>query len=115
MNRTHSTKDLDEVLSILEDAAREKKDELQQLIGEKYHHVRDILAEVPQGAAKPMEDFVRRGEKKIEEAVEKGQSIAKKTLDEVNEQLHENPMPFIGGVAISALLFGFILGHGKSK
>lgn len=115
MNRAHQTQSLDEALAVLEDAAREKKGELQRLIGEKYHQVRDILSEAPERMTGPAEDFIRSGEKKIEETVQKGQAAAKKTLDQVNERIHENPMPFISGVAVSALLLGFILGNGRQK
>lgn len=113
MRRTHQTNDLDQALVVLEEAAKEKSDELKNLIGKKYHRVRDMLQEGPRFRA---EELLSAGEKKMEEMVQKGQTAATKMIEEVDKKMHENPLPFVGG----ALLLGFLLannnrGNGHSQ
>ena len=40
---TNSTKKFEEALQLLNDAAREKKDEIQSLLGDKYTHIRGVI------------------------------------------------------------------------
>lgn len=113
MKRTRSTSDLDKALLVLEEAAKEKSDELKDLIGKKYHRIRDMFQESPRFRA---EELITAGEKKMEEVVQQGQAAATKAIEEVDKKMHENPLPFVGG----ALLLGFLLannnrGNGHSQ
>lgn len=78
-----------EALKLLDEAAKEKKDELRDLISEKYENLKDAT-----GYAR---DF--------------GIAKTKELASTVDESVRENPWYYIGGVAIGALLLGYILGR----
>ena len=40
-----------------------------------------------------------------------GQEKVKQAAKVVDEHVHDNPWPYIGGAALAAFLFGFILGR----
>lgn len=78
-----------EALKLLDEAAKEKKDELRELIAEKYENLKEAT-----GRAREL-------------SIEKTKELA----STVDESVHENPWYYIGGVAIGALLLGYILGR----
>ena len=55
----------------------------------------------------------KRAVEAIIHAKEVGQEKVKQVATAVDDQVHENPWPYIGGAALAAFLFGFILGRKK--
>lgn len=88
-NNSTSARKLDEALRLLNEAAREKKDEIQGLLSEKYGDIKDVLG---QGGAR-----------------------AKEWTEDVEEKVRQNPWPYIGGVALGALFVGFLMGTSRQK
>jgi ElaB/YqjD/DUF883 family membrane-anchored ribosome-binding protein len=105
-NNHHSTKKFEDALHLLNEAAREKKEEIQSLIGDKYSQLRDVIEET---ATKGRKDF-RRAKKTAENWLDENSEGLRETVADLDERVHENPWAYVGGVAAGALLLGFILG-----
>ena len=105
-DNSNSTKKFEEALQLLNDAAKEKKDEIQNLLGDKYTDIRRIIE---QTAAKQKKN-IQRVQRVAEDWMEDGGEKIREVASDVDESVHENPWPYIGGAAIGALLLGFILG-----
>lgn len=103
---TNSTKKFEEALQLLNDAAREKKDEIQNLLGDKYTHIREVIEDT---AMKGRKNF-RRAKQTAEDFLGEGTESLREVADDLDDKVHENPWGYIGGVAVGALLLGFILG-----
>jgi ElaB/YqjD/DUF883 family membrane-anchored ribosome-binding protein len=102
-----------EALKLLEEAAKGKKDELRNLVTDKYQHLKTALGETEHNVAETLAAAKKRAMEVALHAKEVGTDQAKKIAAEVDEQVHENPWPYIGGVAVAALLIGFLLGRSK--
>lgn len=84
MSETNSRQKFEEALSLLNDAAKEKREDIQRLLSDKYSHIKD--------------------------AIMTGKNQATEVFEEVDENVRKNPWAYIGGVAVGALLLGYILG-----
>ena len=106
-----SNKKFEEALHLLNEAAREKKEEIQELIGDKYSHIKEALQET----AAEQTERINRLRAAAGEALELGGERVSKVVADVDQQVKENPWPYIGGVAVGALLLGFILGASRNS
>ena len=111
MELNNSSKKFEEALQLINEAAREKKSEIQQLFGDKYSHIRQAV----QDAAAVSGERLNRVRQQANEALEVGGERAKQMASDVDEKVKENPWPYIGGVAIGGLLLGFILGASRNS
>lgn len=108
---SNSGKKFEEALQLLNEAAREKKDELQGLFSDKYSHIKDFLNETIEKNTTNL----NRVRKATEETWAENSERIKEAASELDEQVHKNPWPYLGGVAIGALLLGFILGNSRQR
>ena len=114
MNTVITTNEkLSEALKMLEDAAKEKKNELQNMIQGKYSHLKDALIDKEEDIAHALLAAKKQALKAAVHASEIGTERAKEIAAEVDQQVRENPWPYIGGVALGSLLIGYILGRSK--
>jgi ElaB/YqjD/DUF883 family membrane-anchored ribosome-binding protein len=97
-----STEKINEALRLLDEAARDKKHELRDLMGDQYHHLRDAVVEKEQN----LRNLAAR-------AKDEGLEKAKQAADDVDKHVHQHPWPYIGGVAVTALLVGYIMGRNR--
>ena len=111
MSKINGSEKLHEALQLLNEAAREKKQEIQQLFGDKYTHIRQAV----QDAAAQQGERFNRVRQAAGEAIEIGGERIKQVASDVDEKVKENPWPYIGGVAVGALLLGFILGASRNN
>lgn len=102
-------KKIDEALNLLSEAAREKKEEVQNLLNNKFTNVRDFIQETAEKQGRNWNRIRRQAEGVMEDGSER----LKQTASEIDEKVHENPWPYIDGVALGALLLGFILGSSR--
>ena len=106
-----SGKKFEEALQLLNEAAREKKQEIQQLFGDKYSVIRQAVQE----AASQQGERLNRVRQAAGEALELGGERAKQAAADIDEKVKENPWAYIGGAAVGALLLGFILGASRNN
>lgn len=97
---------ISEALELLNEAAREKKEELKGALSDRYQHIRQALSvgteqgkEIIEKAKQLAADTITKGEKKIKEAV-----------SEVDTRAHKDPWPYIAGAAVVSLILGFFMG-----
>ena len=102
-----------EALRLLEDAAKGKKEELRTLVSNKYRNLKDALGEAEIGMADAVAAARKRTMEAAQQAKDLGLVKAKEIAADLDEQVRENPWPYLGGVGIAALLIGYILGRNK--
>ena len=107
----NSNKKFEEALHLLNEAAREKKQEIQQLFGDKYTHIRQAVQE----AAALQGDRLNRFRQSAGEVLEESGERIKQVASDVDEKVKENPWAYIGGAAVGALLLGYILGASRNN
>jgi ElaB/YqjD/DUF883 family membrane-anchored ribosome-binding protein len=106
---TTSNEKITESLHLLEEAAREKKEDVRALISDKYGHLKNAMLDAEHRLA----DTLTAAGQRAAEAAAQAKAKAKKTAEAVDESVHENPWPYIGGAALGALLLGYILGRNR--
>ena len=106
---SNSNKKFEEALQLLNEAAKDKKNEIQGLLGEKYSHIKSAIQEVTSGKSAEF----NRMKKTAQDVIEQGGEKFKEVATDLDEKVHENPWSYIGGVAVGALLLGYILGSSK--
>ena len=106
-----SNEKIAEALKLLEEAAKEKKDELRSLVSNRYTHLKTALVDAEHSAAETLTAAQKRAVEALVHAKEVGKEKVKEAATAVDGRVHANPWPFIGGTAVVALLTGFILGR----
>lgn len=100
---------IEEALKILEEAAKQKKDELKDVMADKYTHLKDVFLETETSLLKSLADAKRHATEAAARAKEVGVEKTKELADEVDKKVHSHPWPVIGGAAVVSLLLGYIL------
>jgi DNA phosphorothioation-dependent restriction protein DptG len=108
---TTSVEKISEALKLLEEAAKDKKDELQNIIKGRYNHLKDALLDKEDDVVKALKAARKHAVSAARQATEMGTEKAKELAEEIEDRVRENPWPYLGGVAIGALLIGYILGR----
>lgn len=93
-NRTDRGK-LAEALELLNEAARDKRDEVKELLTDKYHHIKETMS-------KEGQEMLVKGQEKLYEAVR-----------DTDLRAHKDPWPFIAGAAAVSLMVGYLMGRRK--
>jgi len=91
-----------EALELLNAAAKDKKDELEQVISHKFGDFKSLVEGVVGKVKHQTSDTYHHGKERIEDG-----------LSEVDKCVHKNPWACIGGAAAVALLFGYLLGRSR--
>jgi ElaB/YqjD/DUF883 family membrane-anchored ribosome-binding protein len=92
--RTSNAK-ISEALELLNEAAKEKKGELKDLVANRYTHIREVMASTMEHA---------------QEAVAQGKEKVIAIAGDVDERVHKDPWIYIAGTAAASLLLGYLLG-----
>jgi ElaB/YqjD/DUF883 family membrane-anchored ribosome-binding protein len=93
-----STEKLNEALAHLNEAAKERREELQTLLAEKYTDLRSALGVAANASA----DWMK------EQGREVGDS-AKLAASTVDHSIRKHPWYYIGGAALGGLLIGLLI------
>ena len=86
---------ISEALELLNEAAKEKKDELKGLMSNKYSHIRDVMSS---------------GVEHAQEAILQGKEKVKEIAIDVDKRVHKDPWIYIAGAAATSLLLGYLMG-----
>jgi ElaB/YqjD/DUF883 family membrane-anchored ribosome-binding protein len=114
MNATATSNEkLSEALKLLEEAAKEKKDEIRNLLSDKYTHLKSAITDTEHSAIETLSAAQKRAVDALIHAKEVSEEKIKNAASAVDNHVHENPWPYVGGTAVVALLLGYILGRRK--
>jgi ElaB/YqjD/DUF883 family membrane-anchored ribosome-binding protein len=86
---------ISEALELLNEAAKEKKDELKGLMVNKYSHIRDAMTSGVEHA----QEVIGQGKEKVIEIA-----------SDVDKRVHKDPWVYIAGAAAASLLLGYFMG-----
>ena len=107
--KTDTEMKLEEALQLLNEAAKEQKDDFINMLTQKYKSISETIAafaehnkEEAESAAKVTMETLREGKKK-----------ALQYSEEVDACVHKHPWPFVFGAAVGSLLVGAFLRSGK--
>jgi len=103
--RTSNAK-ISEALELLNEAAKEKKDELKGLMTNRYSHIREAMTSgVERG-----KDVLKHTQDLAQEAIIQGKERVKEISGEVDKRVHKDPWTYIAGAAVTSLLLGYFMG-----
>ena len=103
--RTSNTK-INEALELLNEAAKEKKDELKGLMANRFSHIREAMtAGVGHG-----KEIIKHTQDLTQEAIDQGKEKVKEIAGDVDQRVHKDPWVYIAGTAAATLLLGYFMG-----
>ncbi len=97
---------INDAFAVLNEAAKEKKEELAKLVEEKYSNMRGILSQT----ASRGQNAMNSSKANLRDAVAQGQTRLRESAARADVAVHENPWPYLGGIAIGFGVAGFLLG-----
>lgn len=106
-----SSENIAEALKLLEEAAKQKKDELRTVLSDKYTNLKSLIVENESTLVKALSDAKRHAVEAAAHAKEVGVEKGREIAGDVDKRVHQNPWPFIAGSAVFGLLLGAILGR----
>ena len=109
-NKT-SQKKFEDAIDLLNQAAKDKKGEIENLLGDKYDSIREAIEE----AVSKNKTHFNRVKKLVESSIDQGQSQLKQKKGQIDKEVRDNPWKYLGGTAAGALLLGFIMGSSRDK
>jgi len=95
-----TTEELRNALNTISEAARDQKDDLRAAIQEDYTNLVDVF---------------QSGQERMSQVARKQMDRAKERAQYMDQKVHENPWPYLAGVATSSLLLGFIMGNTRTN
>ena len=108
-----SSENIAEALKLLEEAAKQKKEELKSIMSDKYTHLRSAIVETESSLVKSLSDAGKHAVEAATHAKDVGVEKAREIAGDVDQHVHRNPWPYIGGTAVVSLLLGYILGRNR--
>ncbi len=108
-----STEKIADALKLLEEAAREKKDELKSAMSDKYTHLKNAIVETEHTLAKSLSDAGMHAVDAATHAKDVGVEKVREVARDVDKSVHRNPWPYIAGTAAAGLLLGYFLGRNR--
>jgi len=108
-----SSEDISAALALLEESAKQRKDELRTVMSEKYANLRSLIMEdesdLMKSLATAKEQVLDTASKLKAASLEKARELS----SAVDKSVHENPWPYIAGSAVAGVLLGFLLGRDR--
>jgi len=108
-----SNEKIAEALKLLEEAAKQKKDELRTVLSDKYTNLRELFIENESSLMKSLIDKRDHAIEAVTHAKEVSIEKAKEIADDVNKSVHHNPWAYIAGTATAGLILGYMLGRNR--
>lgn len=108
-----SNEKIGEALKLLDEAAKQKRDELRTLMSDKYTHLKNIIVETESSVGKSLSDARRHAAEVATHARDVGVEKAREFATDVDKHVHHNPWQYIAGTAAVGLLLGYMLGRNR--
>jgi ElaB/YqjD/DUF883 family membrane-anchored ribosome-binding protein len=112
MEHTSSEK-IAEALKLLDEAAKQKKDEVRTLMSDKYAHLKNVIVETESNLVKSLSDAGKHAVQAATHARDVSVEKARELAGDVDKHVHHNPWHYIAGTAAVGLLLGYILGRNR--
>ena len=109
-NKT-SQKKFEDAIELLNQAAKDKKGEIEGLLGDKYDSIREAIEEA---ISKNKSQF-NRVKKLVESTIDESQTRINQKKGMLEKEVRSKPWKYLGGTAAGALLLGFIMGSRDKK
>jgi ElaB/YqjD/DUF883 family membrane-anchored ribosome-binding protein len=109
-----SSEKIDEALQLLSEAAQEKKGELKTLLADKYANLKMAFFEGRASLSNAISDTSHRAAERMRTAKDVGQEKIVDMAEELDLRVREKPWNYVGGVAIAALIIGYLFGRRQS-
>lgn len=100
---------INEALSVLNEAARTGREELEELFSDKYNDLRSAVRD----AEAQLSDSARQGAHRLGEMKDSAVERVKDTALQVDRKAHESPWKIFGSMVAGAFVVGFLLGRRK--
>jgi len=107
MATKQETQKINEALELLNEAARDKKDDLTKTVSDKYGDLKNALLEMESDIA----GTAHQGARRLEELKEAAAQRARETARQVDQKAHEDPWKALGWSVAGAFVVGFLLGR----
>src|SRR5450631_3582268 len=98
---------ISEALELLNEAAKEKKDELKGLMANRYSHIREAMT----SGVEHGKDVLKHAQDITKEAIVEGSQKAKEIAGDVDKRVRKDPWVYIAGTAVASLLLGYFMGN----
>jgi len=108
-----SNENIAEALKLLEEAAKQKKDELKTVMADKYTHLKGVIVEAESSLVKSLADAKKQAVAAAVHAKDVSVEKACEIAQDVDKNVHQNPWAYIGGTALVGVLLGYILGRNR--
>lgn len=108
-----SNEKIGEALKLLDEAAKQKKEELMTLMSDKYAHLKNVIVETEGSIGKSLSDARKYAVEAATHAKDVSVEKAKEIAGDVDKHVHTNPWQYIAGTAAVGLLLGYILGRNR--
>ena len=110
MNNSPKDK-IHEALTLLEEAAKDTAVELWQLIKDQYPTLQEKLLNNVDNVRDSIDNVKIGARGKVVRIKEVSEEKMRRAASHVDEDIHHHPWYYIGGIAVSSLLLGYILGR----
>ena len=109
--QTGSSEKINEALELLNEAARDKKDEFGDLMGDKYNDLKQAVL----GMESELEAKARRSVQKVKSVSQDASERVKHAAVTVDQKAHEDPWKTFGWAVAGAFVAGMLLGKKESS
>jgi ElaB/YqjD/DUF883 family membrane-anchored ribosome-binding protein len=100
---------ISEALELLNEAAKEKKDELKDLMANRYSHIREAMTSgVDHGR-----DVFKHTQDLAQEAILQGKEKAIEMAGDLDKRVHKEPWTYVAGAAVTSLILGYLMGSNR--
>ncbi len=108
--KTQIKKDkIEEALEFLDNTAQEKKDEVFELLGDRYEHLKEFFGTAVHNG----EVMAGHTKKQIFKSLHEDEKKLKEAATQLNKKIHKTPWIYLGSIALGSLALGLMLGHKK--
>ena len=108
-----SNENIADALKLLEEAAKQKKDELKHLMSDKYTHLRDLIVDTEGSLMASLADAKHHAVAAAVHAKDVSVEKACEIAHDVDAHVRQHPWPYLAGTAAVGVLLGYLLARSR--